>query len=237
MKKIVVCDDDTKSITYIKKLLENYMTTRKVEGEIIYYRSGKELIESENIDIDIAILDVEMNGINGIQTGYEIQRRYPDAILIIITAFMRYLDDAMDLRVFRYFEKPVDRERLFLALDIALKEHKLFPVSTKKEIELIREDQIVCISIKLRNTAVFLSNGETLYAKISLKKWLKMLEGNNSFGMPHSSFIVNFNYVRKFGIDYIVVESKTGKQLKIYASKRKYPEFKKAFNEKMREFI
>ena len=53
-----------------------------------------------------------------------------------------------------------------------------------------------------------------------------MLEGNNSFGMPHSSFIVNFNYVRKFGIDYIVVESKTGKQLKIYASKRKYPEFK-----------
>lgn len=237
MKKIVVCDDDTESIDYLKKLLDNYISARKAECEIIYYRSGKELIESENIAVDIAILDVEMDGINGIQTGYEIQKKYPNAVLMITTAFMRYLDDAMDLRVFRYFEKPVDRERFFRALDIALKENKIFSVATKEEIELINENEIVCIAVKFRHTTIVLSNGETLDAKISLKKWNEMLDGNNSFGMPHSSFIVNFNYVRRLGIDYIIVEGKTGRQLKIYASKRKYPKFKRAFNEKMREFI
>ena len=82
MKKIVVCDDDTESIDYLKKLLHNYISDRKADCEICYYQSGKKLIESENIAVDIAILDVEMDGINGIQTGYEIQRKYPDAVFV-----------------------------------------------------------------------------------------------------------------------------------------------------------
>ena len=93
MKKIVICDDDTESINYMKKLLENYISARKAQCEILYYRSGKELLEAENIAIDTAVLDVEMDGINGIQTGYEVQKRYPDAILMITTAYMKYLDD------------------------------------------------------------------------------------------------------------------------------------------------
>lgn len=143
----------------------------------------------------------------------------------------------MDLHVFRYFEKPLDKNRFFRALDISLKEKKLFSVLTKQEKVLIREDEIICISIKLRKTAIFLSNGETIDANISFKEWCKLLENNNSFGMPHSSFIVNFNYIRSLGSDYIIVESKNGKQLKVYASKRKYPEFKRKFNEKMREYM
>ena len=237
MKRIVVCDDDIESTAYLRNLLDEYFSYRKVKCEVAYYKSGEELILNENSNIDVAILDVEMDKLNGIQTGYEILKRYPETTIMITTAFMHYLDDAMDLKVFRYLEKPVGKERLFRALDICLKEKKTFLISTSQEVKLIREDEIVCIFVKFRKTAIFLNNGETVTANVLLKEWCQMLNSNNSFGMPHSSFLVNFNYVRSLGSDYVIVESKTGKQMKIYASKRKYPEFKRKFNEKMREFI
>ena len=82
MKRIIVCDDDMESIIYLQNLLDEYFFDRNVRCEVVYYKSGKELILAENSDIDVAILDVEMDKLNGIQTGYEILRRCPKAVLM-----------------------------------------------------------------------------------------------------------------------------------------------------------
>ena len=124
MKRIVICDDNDESRIQIKTLVKEYFDEKKQDVQILDYSSGKEMLES-NINtfddkrkmIDIAILDVEMDELNGIQTGYELLKHSPDTILIITTAFMRYLDEAMDLKVFRYFEKPVEKDRLFRAFE------------------------------------------------------------------------------------------------------------------------
>lgn len=252
MKRIVVCDDEPESLKQTESFLNEYFADKKNIAEVLYYSSGEKMLEDDakmhinsNEDtkscegreqIDIAILDVEMDKLSGIQTGHEIHKRYPEAILIITTAYMQYLDDAMDLRVFRYFEKPVEKERLFRALDISLRKKSVLSVLLKKGKIMLREDEIVCVSVNLRKTDVFLSNGEMLSTAISIKEWYKILEGNDLFGSPHKSYIVNFNYIRSFGNNYVIVECKTGKQLKIETSRRKYPDFKRAFNEKMREY-
>lgn len=236
MKKIVVCDDDTESINYMKKLLENYISARKAQCEILYYKSGKELLEAENIAIDIAVLDVEMDGINGIQTGYEVQKRYPDAILMITTAYMKYLDDAMDLRVFRYFEKPVDRERLFHALDIALREEAIIDIPTKNGIQKIGESSIVCIYAHLRKSVVLTDTGCKIQTRLNIKDWIVKLGQNDLFASPHYSYIVNLNFIRECTSSSIVLQCKNGDSLKIYPSKRKYPDFRNKFYEKMRDY-
>ena len=101
------------------------------------------LLADDHEKIDIAILDVEMDRLSGIETGYKILEKYPDAAIIIVTSYPTYLDDAMDLRVFRFFEKPVDKDRLFRALDIRLRDSKPFILETNSEILSLREDYIV----------------------------------------------------------------------------------------------
>ena len=86
MKRIVVCDDNTESTAYLRNLLDEYFSYRKVKCEVAYYKSGEELILTENSDIDVAILDVEMGKLNGIQTGYEVIRRCPESFLMITTS-------------------------------------------------------------------------------------------------------------------------------------------------------
>ena len=236
MKKIVVCDDDTESIDYIKKLLENYISARKADCEICYYRSGKELLEAEKTNIDIAILDVEMDEINGIQTGYEIQRKYPDAVLMITTAFMQYLDDAMDLRVFRYFEKPVDQYRLFHALDISLREENIIDIPTEYGITSIDESHIVCIYTSFRTTVILTDTGKKIQSEWNIRNWLEKLNQNDLFASPHYSYIVNLHFIQECTSKLVAVKCKNGEVMHIYPSKRKYPDFKNKFFEKMRDF-
>lgn len=236
MKRIVVCDDNTESTAYLRNLLDEYFSYKKVKCEVAYYNSGEELILTENSDIDVAILDVEMDKLNGIQTGYEILRRCPESFLMITTSYMHYLDQAMDLRVFRYFDKPVDKKRLFHALDIALRDENIIDVPTKYGVSQIGETHIVCIHSSFRKSVVLTDTGNKIQTELSIKDWLERLENNNLFASPHYSYIVNLHFIQDFSGKSITLQCKNGENIKIYPSKRKYPEFKNKFYEKMREF-
>ena len=235
MTKIIMCDDDRKFIEQFEKLILKYFENSHREAIIERYYSAEEFVLSDTKMIDIAFLDVEMKDINGIQLGYEIQRKYPNTVLFIITSYSQYLDEAMDLKVFRYLEKPVDEARLFRGLDIALREtQKISFISGNIETEL-NEDEIVCIYTSLRKTSVLTDKGETVTSKTTMKEWQKKLSVCNSFSSPHYSYIVNLNYVTGIYDDEITVRCKNGTTMKIYGSQRKLGTFRKDFYRKMRE--
>lgn len=235
MTKIIMCDDDRKFIEQFEKLILKYFENSHREVIVERYYSAEELLLSDTKIIDIAFLDVEMKNINGIQLGYEIQRKYPNAVLFIITSYSQYLDEAMDLKVFRYLEKPVDEARLFRGLDIALREtQKISFISGNIETEM-NENEIVCIYTSLRKTSVLTDKGETVTSKTTIKEWQKKLSVCNSFSSPHYSYIVNLNYVTGIYDDQITVQCKNGTTMKIYGSQRKLGTFRKDFYRKMRE--
>ena len=253
MKRIVVCDDNTESLKQLKLLLNEYFSDKKDIAEVLYYSSGEKMLDEDALrrknnneeitpvknqeQIDIAILDVEMKGLNGIQTGYEILKRYPEAVIMITTAFMRYLDDAMDLKVFRYLEKPVDKERLFRALDISLKEKEVIDVPTELGVIRFCKSEIVCIYSNLRKSTILTDRGSRIKTEMNIKEWLKKIGENNSFASPHYSYIVNLKYVTECTSKLIGLKCKNGEIIKIYPSKRKFSDFKTKFYEKMREII
>ena len=181
MTKIIMCDDDRKFIEQFEKLILKYFKNSHREVIIERYYSAEEFILSDTKMIDIAFLDVEMKDINGIQLGYEIQKQCPNAVLFIITSYSQYLDEAMDLKVFRYLEKPVDEKRLFRGLDIVLQEkQKISFISNNVETEMT-EDEIVCVYTSLRKTSVLTDKGETVTSKTTMKEWQKKLSVCNSF--------------------------------------------------------
>ena len=235
MIKIIMCDDDRKFIEQFEKLILKYFENSHREVIVERYYSAEELLLSDTKIIDIAFLDVEMKDINGIQLGYEIQKKYPHAVLFIITSYSQYLDEAMDLKVFRYLEKPVDETRLFRGLDIVLREtHKISFISDNAETEM-NENEIVCIYTSLRKTSVLTDKGEIVTSKTTIKEWQKKLSVCNSFSSPHYSYIVHLNYVTGIYDDEITVQCKNGTTMKIYGSQRKLGTFRKDFYRKMRE--
>lgn len=52
-----------------------------------------------------------MPGINGLKLSQKLKQNNPDILIMIITAFESYLDDAMEIHVYRYLSKPIDENR------------------------------------------------------------------------------------------------------------------------------
>ncbi len=84
----------------------------------------------KQIKTDFAFIDIEMPGVNGLSVTKHLQTLNPNIIVFfIVTSFQGYLDDAMDLKVFRFLSKPIDENRFFKSMDVAL---NLYKQSTEK---------------------------------------------------------------------------------------------------------
>ncbi|MDD5796490.1 MAG: response regulator [Oscillospiraceae bacterium] len=73
-----------------------------------------------NVSYDLAFLDIQMNEINGIPLAKNLMARNSKVVIFFVTAYNGYQDDAVDLRAFRFFEKPFDAARLYSGLDKAM---------------------------------------------------------------------------------------------------------------------
>ena len=66
--KILICDDDKSYIADIQKHIEFFMEGKNISVQYDIYDSGEPLLTSTEF-YDMAFLDVEINGINGIDIG------------------------------------------------------------------------------------------------------------------------------------------------------------------------
>lgn len=118
---IVICDDNIEFTEELNSLLIEYFSNiSKQLPDIQVYTDGQSLLDNTNGNIDIAFLDVEMPGINGITVGQELKNRDNKILIFITTSFSEYLDEAMKFHIFRYLSKPIDKQRLYRNLKDAL---------------------------------------------------------------------------------------------------------------------
>ncbi len=109
MYKIMLADDEGIVIDSLKFIIEkNFGQSCSIE----YAYTGRSVIElAEKFKPDIAIMDIHMPGINGIEAMKEIRKTNKSLIFIIMTAFdkFNYAKEAINLGVMEYLTKPVNQ--------------------------------------------------------------------------------------------------------------------------------
>lgn len=73
----------------------------------------------KNHPVDLAILDVQMPEMDGIELGHKLRALYPELMLIYTTAEETYAMDALRLKVAAYLMKPLSREEVLYAIESA----------------------------------------------------------------------------------------------------------------------
>ena len=121
MIQLMIADDERIERLVLRRTLEKYLgdTCQIHEAEngrqaLAVYRENK---------IQIAILDIEMPGINGIQAAEEIRTQDPDCCIIFLTAFddFHYAKQAVHVRAMEYLLKPYSERELLDVLDEAVR--------------------------------------------------------------------------------------------------------------------
>ena len=117
MYRIMLADDEGLELTALK-----YMIERKFgnQCEIQTTRSGRGAIElADSFRPDIAIMDIQMPGINGIYAMQEILPKHPDMHFIVLSAYdnFDYAQQSIKLGVQEYLTKPVKKDLLIKTLE------------------------------------------------------------------------------------------------------------------------
>lgn len=118
--KTIVVDDESLARKLLLSCLKN-LTEIEVLTECV---NGREAVAAVlELEPDLMFLDINMPGLNGFEVIKKIQ---PELLPMVIfcTAYERYALDAFDVHAVDYIVKPLDEQRLHLAVKRALVRHQ-----------------------------------------------------------------------------------------------------------------
>lgn len=191
--KIAVCDDEQIFIDDVVAKLKE----QSEQCEISEYTSGEELLDSP-LDFNIIFLDIEMVGINGINTAFSLRERKYDGMIIFLTSHTEFMPDAFKVKAFRFLDKPLDDEKFNEAFTEAKKEilnteHILLSDRSGKKVYLKLTD-IVYLEAYGDGTYIYGKMGSVYDTDKPLKYWKEQI-GSEHFYQIHKSYIVSYLYV------------------------------------------
>lgn len=141
---ILLVDDEELQLVRLEKELKKVIS--EDTGILKYTNPLKALEDCEEWIIDVAFLDIEMPGMNGIELAKKLKKINPLINIIFVTAYDKYALDAHKIHVSGYLSKPVTAEKIKQEL-----EDLRYPLALESEKKL----QVKCFG----NFEVF-HNGE-----------------------------------------------------------------------------
>lgn len=118
--RILIADDEPIERAVISKTIKSYFGE---EIEIYQAVNGREAIEIfRSQDCQIALLDISMPGINGLEAAEEIRKENSTCSIIFLTAYdeFDYAKRAIRVRALDYLLKPSTKDELITVLEEAI---------------------------------------------------------------------------------------------------------------------
>lgn len=208
MMKILICDDEQQYVDELKIHIEKYMQSRFANFEIDTTNNPQTVVDSNEI-YQLAFLDIQMDELNGISLAKILKERNSKIVIFFVTSYNDYQDEAMDLRAFRFFEKPLNADRLYSGLEKAMEyideSYVDFYVWTDNEHKQILVDDVIYVERGNRQVTLVTTQGN-FTTRESFDEWCAILQ-NSFFYRVHKSFIVNLHYVTGYKYSELFVQN------------------------------
>lgn len=225
--RIAICDDETQIQEVLKEKISRYCFVNDIELELQTFESGEKLLEQELNGIDALFLDVDMPGMDGLETAKAIREQNRDMLIIFLTAYSEFVFESFKVDAFRYLVKPVPEHEMTETLD-AIREKLCSPEENlsfqfQNEMYSIRYSDIIYIE-GMRDKIWIYCKDNTYRWRGALKNLNEMLM-EKGFFQVHRSYIINMNKIQKYNSQTVVMEG----DYRVPISKYRLDDFKEEY--------
>lgn len=228
---IAICDDER----IIREQIQSLIEKQKADVHLDSYEKGEELLAAGK-RFDIIFLDIQMDGMNGIETARELRKRKEDTVLIFITGIRDYVFEAFDVSAFHYLLKPIEESKFVEVFERAVDEagkrkvkgqEPLFIKTKNRNITLEAQD-ILYVENRGRKVEIH-TTGEVIEIYAAMTELESRLGG--SFYRCHRGYLVNMAYIAEYSNSSIRLSNGES----IYLAKERYNAFVKAYMRYLRK--
>lgn len=208
--RIIAIDDESPSIRLIEKFCSENPNLFFLEG----FSSAQKALDflAENT-VDIAFLDIEMPGMNGLEFAHKCSKHLK---IIFSTAFEKFALEGFNLAVSDYILKPYSLERFNQAIEKAIriidleslqKPDEEIVVKANYSNKRIKLDTILYVESLDDNITINLIGNETVTFRNTLKNMTQELPDSN-FIRIHRSFVIALDKISSYQRNKVVVGEK-----------------------------
>lgn len=220
MIHIAICDDNYSDAERIEEQLLQLRPrfTEKIETSIYY--SGQSFCEmiKDNCPFDIVLMDIEMDGINGIMAGKKLRSDDENdmVLLLYISSHEDYFYQLFDVQPFAFIGKPINQHEFYNKLERAISKiirrrndgkSKVLPVCQKGREVMVPFKRIMYFESKIRKICLFTTDCTIDYYGTLSKEEQKL--SDDEFVRTHQSYIVNLRYVKEVTSETLILIDKT----------------------------
>lgn len=223
--KVAICDDSKDMCAQLTRLVLG----QREDCQVHCFSSGLALMESR-LRFDIVLMDIQMDGMSGIDTARALRMKDENAVLIFVTALKEYVFDAFDVSAFHYLLKPLSEERFDEVFQGAC-----------REVEKRKQDDREQIFFRTKSRNFTLQKKDILYVEsqgrkvdihtvrdcVAVYATMSGMEERlgEHFCRCHRSYLVNLAHVAEYETDRIRLDS--GET--VFMAREKYSEFVKIY--------
>ena len=204
---IALCEDEPAHAQDILHGVETFFGDKR--REIRTFASSQQLLEqiAQGYQPHIALLDICLPDVNGIDLAQQINHLLPDCQIIFITSFISFAPDAYEADHLYFVLKAQLRQRLGTALQRAVDalraKYKRLLLRKDGASYMIPLDDILYVERTLRKTEV--STPRDTF--VSRQTPAELLSGCDGFIRCHQSYWVNLSHVKCMENNYFVLDT------------------------------
>lgn len=197
--RFAICDDER---VHINELEEYFAQKEDLQIESEPFESGEALLDAYKQgqqSFDALFVDMEMGGMNGIETANAIRAVDERVIIVFVTSHEEYAIDCFQCSPLRFLKKPLQPEKMNEALQAIeqqlSKKRVVVHLNFGKEQYRLYEDDIIYLESHNHKIDIYTVD-ETYVVNKNLNEMEDTLSAN-VFARAHKAFLVNLRYVRK----------------------------------------
>lgn len=211
--RIGICDDNA----FHRKMVHEWLRANRNRlgvTEIREFDSGENVLGYLNThSFEILFLDCRMGGMDGISTAREIRKINRVVVLIALTDYKDYALYGYDVDIHNYIMKSEFQSRIEAVFESAARYARnhaavMYRFRVGATSVKVRVPDIQYLENRLRKVRVYLSDSKVydFYGKLNeAENELK----EHGFIRPHKSYLVNLQYIYKFGPREIELTTET----------------------------
>lgn len=188
---IAICDDIVTERNYLKNLCLDFTKNNNILCKIILFSSGEEVLSYSGNTIDLLLLDIEMNGISGIDVMKNLEEANKVRKIVFVTNHTESVFDAFSIKTIAFGIKPILYEDISKWISIVIKEsdYSILRFGDK----YIKISDIFYISAQGNYIKIHTLNDEFLI-RGNMRYWNKEITDINLLRV-HKSYMVNLDYI------------------------------------------
>lgn len=179
-------------------------------GASIQYKvcpKGEDILNQTVLDYSILFIDIQLDGINGVEVAQILRRKNYTGEIVFLTAYTEYVFDGYEVQALNYILKPIFYEKLKKCMDAAIKsiQNDHYTFRNRDIVERIPFNNILYISSNRHHMEIITAQKNYRHL-ISIKDILKHLP--SQFVQCHRTLIINIDHIQKLDGLIVIMQDK-----------------------------